>query len=355
MLPVIAIALTLAAPAPDQPTIKVGGMVQPELTFFPADDDEAYTAGFQFRRMRPMLTASWGIATLRLVPELAGSRVRGQDVFLDLTLQKDACGSLVLRVGKDKPPISMDLLQSSTTLAFLERSPTAQLSPDRDIGVALHFKRGIFESSLMVANGTADVSNVDAPTGDFEVSARLGVSAGPVFFGVSGSYGEADEGATLPSYRSNGRRALFESGEVVDPSSDVRWRLGGHLRVELGPALIFAEAIHSEHRVALGAWQAGVSVLAGTSDKNKWNQLDKGGDLELAARVGQLATDLFAGRDDDERLGYTSASLAVSYNLDGRLKVIAGYEIALWDALLDDRAHEQVVGLRLQGLLLETP
>lgn len=350
-LPLVALLLSTPNPEPTAarppaPVVKVGGMMQPELNAFPGNGDGSH--GFQFRRLRTILNASWGAFSLKLVPEFAGSRVRGQDVSLDIALHKDACGSLVLRVGKDKPPISIDLHQSSTNVPLLERGPTAQLVADRDIGLHLLFKRDIFEASVMVANGTPDVSNVDAPTGDFEAFANLGVTLGPIQLSASGSYGVAKDEETLPSYRSNGRTTLFEED---DPgrATDTRWRVGGSLRATFGPMLFWLEAIQSEHLVSVGAWQAGASLLFGSD--NAWNKYDKPGEVELAARAGQLGTFLFGGGEDPR--GYTSAAFAASWTVDEHVKLMAGYDLTMWNGALADRPDEHMVGLRLQMLLVE--
>lgn len=348
------ISLLSSAPAEPPPAktpapvkLKIGGMLQPELNLFPSDGDSRDRHGFQFRRLRTNLSASWGVFSLKLVPELAGSRVRGQDVFLDVTLHKDDCGSLVLRVGKDKPPISIDLLQSSTNIPLLERGPTGQLVADRDIGVLLLLKRGLFEATVMLANGTPDISNVDSPTGDFEVFASAGLTLGKIQLTASGSYGEADED-TLPGYRSSGRTTLFDD-EDEGWSRDTRWRVGGSLRATFGPMLLWLEAIHSEHLVSVGAWQAGASVLLGSD--NAWNKYDKPGDVELAVRAGQLGTFLFGGGSDAR--GYTSAAFALSWTVDEHIKLMAGYDLTMWSGVLASRADEHMVGLRLQMVLLE--
>lgn len=352
----VSLAVVLGAPETDHPVFKIGGLLQPEVSVSPGDSDKAFTDGFQFRRLRPMLQATWGRFSFKLVTEFAGSRVRGQDVMLDVTLAKSECGSLVLRVGKDKPPISSDLLVSSTTMSFPERGPTAQLTADRDIGVSLLGRYGVVEGQVAVMNGTADVSNVDQnPDEFFEVFGRVGVTAGPLFVAASGSVGEADEGKTLPSYRSGGRRALFASGEVMSPRPERRWRLMGHTHLELGPVMAWFEMGQSHHRVTVGAWQAGVSVIVNGDGTNPWNRLDNPGDIELAARVGSLRTDMFGSREDDEQLGYLSGAFAATWHIDKVMKLMAGYELTNWDGAISSRPDEHVVTLRLQALLSATP
>lgn len=336
-----------AKPAPVK--LKVGGMIQPELNLFPADDDGSTRQGFQFRRLRTNFSASWGVFSFKLVPEFAGSRIRGQDVFLDIALHKDDCGSLVLRVGKDKPPISIDLLQSSTNIPLLERGPTGQLVADRDIGVQLLLKRDIFEATVMLGNGTPDVSNVDSPTADFEVFASAGLTLGPIQLGAAGSYGKAEDEEAIPGYRSSGRTTLFEE-EDAGRDEDTRWRVGGSLRATFGPMLIWLEAIQSEHLVSIGAWQAGASLLIGSD--NAWNKYDKPGDVELAVRAGQLGTNLFGGGDDAR--GFTSAAFAASWTIDEHIKLMAGYDLTMWSGALAERADEHMVGLRLQMVMLES-
>jgi len=355
----VALALLAADPAPaaDRLVIKVGGLIQPELIMDLGDGDDVFTDGFRFRRLRPMFLAKWGMATLRIVPELAGSRVRGQDVYLELALWKSDCGGLTLRIGKDKPPLSMDLAQSSTTMSFLERGTTSQLSPDRDIGVSLIFKWQALETQVMVGNGAPDLSSNDsALSEDFEVYARVGVTAGPVFLAAAGSYGSESETVAPPEYRSSGRRPLVDDAEAnPDAESEVRKRLGGMGRVELGPVRVWVEAFLTAGRVAMGAWQGGVSVIVNDDGENPWNQLNKPGEVEVAARVGHMSVRPFDVEADGAKPKLYSAGLSTTWSIDKYLKLIAGYEFTTWDGHLTPRADEHFVGLRLQALVLETP
>ncbi len=360
----VAISLLAADPAgpadtaQDRLVIKVGGLIQPELIMDVGDADDVFTDGFRFRRLRPMIVASWGMATLRIVPEFAGSRVRGQDVFVDLALWKNECGSLTMRVGKDKPPLSMDLGQSSTTMSFLERGPTSQLSPDRDIGVSVNFKWQAFETQVMVGNGAPDLSSNDsALSEDFEVYARVGVTAGPVYVAAAGSYGTESETGAPPEYRSSGRRPLVDDGEPnPDAESQVRKRLGGMGRVELGPVHAWVEAFLTDGRVAMGAWQGGVSVIVNGDGTNPWNRLNKPGEVEVAARVGHMAVSPFDDElEDDAKPKLYSAGISTTWSIDKYVKLIAGYELTMWDGHATPRADEHFVGLRLQALVLETP
>lgn len=208
-------ALVTASPE-DGPKVTLGAFLQPQLLFYPGDKGDYSHDGFSFRRARPVFQAEWGKWSFKFVPDFADGKLRLQDVFLDLTLAESACGELTLRVGKDKPPIAQDLLQSSSTLLFLERSAVAQLSPDRDIGIALLGAYGILNGHLMLGNGSADLESMEKGLSDsVELYARLGVDLNTVAFGISSSIGwpSTTDG---PQYRTIGRRDLPVLAEGTD-------------------------------------------------------------------------------------------------------------------------------------------
>lgn len=365
----LASGAALAEPAPDKPKpeLRLGGFLQPELVFFPADEAEAYRDEFRMRRLRLLLRAKWGDFAFRLVPELSNGQLRIMDANIDLTLYKEGEDSLVLRVGKDKTPISMDLLSSSSTLSLIERGPTAALAPTRDFGLGLLGRFGPVEAQVMLADGAADGGNVDANIGDdFEVSGRVGVHLGPAFVGVSGSWGEA-RGATVATYRTPGRATLrsLPSGDDAPAGAGERWRAGAHARLETGPVVVWAEGLLSKHDVQIGgddvdlgsagAYELGVSVLA-TGGDNAWDSMKAPGTIELAARFGALDENPFdatpvldEGGVLSEGVGYLTGAFAVTWHIDAILKLAAGYEVTA----IEDRDTEHFIGLRLQAYLLE--
>lgn len=340
---------------PERPTLRLGGLIQPELIVALSDADAAVTDEFRFRRLRTMVGASWGQVSFRIVPEFAGGRVRGQDVYMDIVLWKDASDSLTLRVGKDKPPLSVDLWQSSTAMSFLERGPSSQLVPDRDTGAMLTLKWQWLEAQVMVANGGPDLTSNDTVVGeDFEVYVRLGVRAGPAVVAVTGSYGDAAETA-IPNYRSVGRRPALESTTPLEsPSDEARRRLGASARVEAGPVHGWVEALVSDHIVSVGAWQAGLSVIVTETDQNPFNRLNPAGDVEIAARVGQFTTEPLERAGEDGRQGYWNAGLSATWSIDSRLKLVAGYEYTTWSGHATPRSDEHLLGVRLQAYAYES-
>jgi hypothetical protein len=289
------------------------------------------------------------------------------DASVEARLWRKDQDSLSLRVGKDKPPISMDLLSSGANLSLLERGPTAQLSPTRDIGVALFGTFGPLEAHAMLSNGAADGTTTDPNSDDaFELSARLGVHLGPSFVGLSGSVGEA-HGATVSTYRTPGRRVLraLPTGDSPALGDGLRWRAGAHARLATGPLLVWGEALMSRHEVArddasidlgsAGAWEAGLSWLVGGD--NAWDQAHKPGSLELALRIGGLDENPFDTREVlgegdlgvDPGRGFLTGAFAMSWQVDSHISAVLGYEVT--DA--DGMNLEHLVGLRLQGHILE--
>ncbi len=71
---------------------------------------------------------------------------------------------LKLRLGKFKPPIGLERLQSDADMPLLERGLTANLSPTRDVGVQLFGEvlAGIVHYALGVFDGAVDNASADS-------------------------------------------------------------------------------------------------------------------------------------------------------------------------------------------------
>jgi hypothetical protein len=365
------LTLTLSTPAePARPKVdlRVGGLVQSDFLYFPDDEDDAYRDEFRIRRLRPLIRGGVGAFSFRLTPDIANGNLRVMDAYVDARLHRSDESELILRFGKDKPPVSMDLLSSSTTLSLLERGLTAQLSPTRDLGVALLGHHGVLEGHLMLANGAPDGSTTDPNSGDdLEVSARIGLHFDRALVGVSGSVGEA-RGATVATYRTPGRRTLraLPTGDDVAVGDGLRWRAGAHGYLGLGPVLVWTEALISRHEVtragteldlgSAAAWNLGLSWLSHSRD-NVWDAMRPADTLELAARFGLLDEGAF---EDTPSLGdgeltidapkrlFTGA-FAATWHIDSHFKAVVGYEVTKVDGF----NLEHMLGLRLQANILE--
>lgn len=290
---------------------------------FPGDDGHVQ---LRVRRFRPGLKATlFGDYILRWTVDLSDSKL----TVLDANIEGGTCPRFHWRVGKDKPPFSYDLLQSSTSTPFFEPGPTAQLSGTRDLGVQLLglLADGVVDYQIGLFNGAADNANPDVDTDErFDIGGRvtlrpfkpLGVAAlAALSLGVTGSYGAAAGTAATPSvasYRTTGRATWFRYAKGSDLTDTTvadgeRTRLGGHLDWRVGPLGVFGEVIVSEQDLRLGAvrghvsnlaWQAYASLLL-TGERSTRGAVvpavafdprtGGAGAFELAARFGQLDVD----------------------------------------------------------------
>ena len=114
--------------------LKVGAYVQTDGRFFFDDEDNKAKSEFVVRRARLDLQGTvFRYFDFRLLPDFGGSSVQLYDAYLDLNYFSQA----KLRVGKYKPPIGLERLQSATSLMFVERGLPTNLVPTRDIGLQL--------------------------------------------------------------------------------------------------------------------------------------------------------------------------------------------------------------------------
>lgn len=107
------------------------------------------------RRARPSLDGRlFKYFDFTLQPDFAGSKLQLLDAYGDLHFWSE----LQLRIGKMKPPIGLERLQSSRDTFFPELALPSQLPPNRDVGAELHgnLGNGTVEWAVGVFNGVTD-------------------------------------------------------------------------------------------------------------------------------------------------------------------------------------------------------
>jgi phosphate-selective porin OprO/OprP len=140
---------------------------------------------------------------------------------------------LRLRVGKMKPPIGLERLQSDADLPFLERALTQNLSAQRDVGVQLwgDIAGGIAHYALGVFNGGPDNGGADTDLNhakDFEGriffqpfkaqglrdfgSLGVGIAAG-----TGNRKGRLPTNTGLSTFRTSGQNTFFQ---YLAPATD---------------------------------------------------------------------------------------------------------------------------------------
>jgi phosphate-selective porin OprO/OprP len=370
-------------------SFRLRGYVQSDARFFGAKGPVAPgSSTFLLRRVRPILEATaYKYFGLRLMPDFGG----GQVVLYDAYAEAKPNAALNLRIGKFKPPIGLERLQSATDVRFVERGLPTSLVPNRDVGVQLNgdligarvqYQVGAFD-------GAPDAANLDgdASTGK-DVAGRLffrpfaaNPSAPDLGFGVAGSSG-TEQGTlsapALPTYKTTGQLALFRYRADGTAANTVlaegrRTRVSPQGYFYAGPVGVLAEYVRSTQHVRRAtqvgaltsqAWQvSGGWVLTGeresyTSvtpdhplDGTKTGGL---GALELVARYGVLTTDpsafpTFADPATQPRRA-RAAGVGLNWRLTRGVVFAADYERTQLDGpdAATARSTEHAVLTRLQ-------
>ena len=333
---------------------RLRGYVQSDARFFGATGPVAPgSSTFLLRRVRPILEATaYKYFGLRLMPDFGN----GQVVLYDAYAEAKPTAALNLRVGKFKPPIGLERLQSATDVRFVERGLPTSLVPNRDVGVQLYgdLLKARVQYQVGAFDGAPDAAIVDgdAATGK-DVSGRLFIrpfatnSSGPdLGIGIAGSSGteQGSPSATgLGAYRTTGQLALFRyRGDGTAPNTVLadgrRTRVSPQGYLYVGPVGVLAEYVRATHNVRRAttvaaltneAWQvSGGWVLTGeresyasvTPDHPLDGSKSGGlGALELVARYGVLTTDANAFPTFADPATQTRRARAAGIGLNWRL------------------------------------
>ena len=307
-------------------SFRLRGYVQSDARFFGANGPVAPgSSTFLLRRVRPIFEATaYRYFGLRLMPDFGG----GQAVLYDAYAEAKPNAALNVRVGKFKPPIGLERLQSATDVRFVERGLPTNLVPNRDVGVQLFgdLAKARVQYQVGAFDGAPDAANIDgdASTGK-DVAGRLFLrpfapsASGPdLGIGIASSTGTEQGTLTatgLGAYRTTGQLALFRyrsdgtaANTVLAEGRRTRVSPQGYLYV--GPVGVLAEYVRSTHNVRRAtnaaelsnqAWQvSGGWVLTGERESYTSvapdHPLDGSrsgglGAVELVARYGVLTTD----------------------------------------------------------------
>jgi phosphate-selective porin OprO/OprP len=358
--------------------IKLRGNLQVDHRVFLGDNPPANeTIGL--RRVEPILEGSLGaLVGFRLKADFAGDAPTLAEAYADLRFDP----AYTLRVGKFKSPVGLERLQSSSSLAMIERSFPTELAPNQDIGAQLQgeLAAGAFNYAIGLFNGAPD--GRDSPTTDADDNVEF---AGRVFFepralrglgfGIGASAGDKQGSGNnfLPRYRTPGQATFFSyRSAVAADGRHVRWSPQAYYyRNRFG---LLGEWIRSEQDVVVGATQAELAneawqltaswVLTGEEagyrgvarpahpfaiDGQGW------GAWELVARVGELDVDddafpLFA----DPATAATRArtwGLGLNWYLNPNLKLVFNHAHTNFDGGAPagaDRSDEEIFFSRVQ-------
>jgi phosphate-selective porin OprO/OprP len=283
---------------------------------------------FLIRRFRPAMDGTvLSIVNFKFTPDFAGGSVSVFDAFADV----GPFPWLHLMVGKFKSPLGLERLQSDADLAFIERAIDQNLTPQRDVGVALwgEVLGGFVVYNAGIYNGNADSTNTDVDANhakDFVGRLLIqpfkleGLGAagdlGVHFAASTGNRFGLATSAQLPSYKSGGQNTIFaytaptgDSTGINTPFAHLRQtRINPGIFYYYGPVGVLGEYVWSKQGVQKGntlatlkqqAAHATASVVIGGRNgytgatPNQNLDLKKGtlGALEIAVRWNYLKID----------------------------------------------------------------
>ena len=294
-------------------TLKIGADLQVDARTFTGKGSTSLTDQLLLRRVRPTFSGTvYKFVDYYFRPDFG----QGTTVIYDAYIQLNYFSRANLRVGKFKPPVSMERLQSDDDTSFVERGLPTLLAPSRDIGFQLSgdlvkqrisYQAGVFNG--VPDNGLSDASpsNHRDYAGRIFVTPFLPTEANPLRglgFGVGASGGTVD-GIALPGYKTVGQNTFIAFASGVT-SAGHRTRLAPQAYYYAGPFGLLAEYTLTEEGfqkgairrdIAFRAWQVEASyILTGEkksfispTPKKAFDPKNHGwGAIELAARVGNF-------------------------------------------------------------------
>jgi phosphate-selective porin OprO/OprP len=257
-------------------SLKIRLLIQADSRFFKDDRSGNLTDAFLVRRARPILEGTvGGYTNFLLTPDFASN---GKTVLYDAYFDVAPWTFAKLRVGKFKPPIGLEHLQSDPALIFAERAFPSDLVPNRDTGLQLF--GDVFGSALSYAvaltNGsgdnntntsltapvTSDTDNNDGkevtgrisakPFKNTEISVLQGLGVG-----IGASY--AKQSGITPNYVTPGQVAIFAAAAPT-PASFANTPVidGAHTRIAPEFSWYYHSlGIYSEYVRSSQVWRVG--------------------------------------------------------------------------------------------------
>ncbi|HEX2862684.1 MAG TPA: porin [Lacunisphaera sp.] len=237
-----------------QTSLRLRGLVQADYRWFDAANDPADT--FLLRRARLIFEGKFNnIFSYVVQPELGGTIQ-----ILDANLNAAFSPAFNVRAGKFKTPVGLEQLQSDPVAFFNERSVATGLTPNRDVGIAVHgdLANKTVNYTVAVLNGVADGGNNVTGSADFDsdksIAAR--VFATPfandkesffngLGFGIGVSKGDyATVNGRAAGYRTDGQQNFFTyDASVIAAGEGLTWSPQGYFYN--GPLGILAEYVVS--------------------------------------------------------------------------------------------------------------
>ncbi len=346
---------TFSISSPDKTySLRIGGHFQLDGKFFPSNDSDLLTNSFNLRRARPILEASLGqYVDFRFVPDFGN----GQTLIYDAYANVKISPYFIVRGGKFKTPLGLELLQNDPDLTFMERSLASDLVQNRDEGVEIYGNvKQRFKYQFAVDNGSPIGANIALPSqGGKNVVERIFVTPfAPseiaalkgLGFGIGSSQGRQNRGATLPTLVSTGGQAVFFSytGTAAVPSTftdGTMINISPQAYYYAGPLGLMAEYVTSTQDI--GGTTANKNTIVRSIDNHAWQVAGSWMLTGEPNSYGNIVPRKAVEGGGHER-GWGAWQLAVRYS---ELKIDpVAFTSGLADITKSARAsHEWVVGL----------
>jgi phosphate-selective porin OprO/OprP len=239
-------------------SLRLRGLVQGDYRYYDSANDPADT--FLLRRARLIFEGRFNkIFSYVVQPELGGTIQ-----ILDANLNAALSPAFNVRVGKFKTPVGLEQLQSDPVAFFNERSVATNLTPNRDVGLAVwgDLLNNTVNYTVAVLNGVPDGGNNVTGSADFDsdktIAARVfatpfvndkdsilnGLGVG--FAVSSGDY--ATTAGRTAGFRTDGQQTFFSyDASVVAAGSGLSWSPQAYYYN--GPLGILAEYVGTSFEV----------------------------------------------------------------------------------------------------------
>jgi phosphate-selective porin OprO/OprP len=336
---------------------------------------------FLFRRVRLDFGGTlFQHIDFRVMPDFANSTLTLFDAWVNFRYFPKA----QLQVGKMKPPLGLERLQSATATMFIERAFPTLLVPSRDLGAMLwsELAEGLVTYQIGAFNGVRDGGTQDVDTDDgkdlvgrlfFHPLRPLGNEWLDGFgVGLAGSWGRVDEQSPT-SFRTTAAATNFFAYREGASGDGERMRWSPQAYWYAGPFGFVAEYVSSEQEMRRaadrenltnGAWQVALSYAL-TGENASYAGLipassfapgeGRWGAVEVAARYHSIDFDddsfpLYADPAESatQARGFT---VGLNWYLNRWIKVQLDYDRTWFDggaAAGADREDESMILTRLQ-------
>lgn len=296
--------------------LKIGADIQIDSRSPFGEGSTGLSDSILLRRVRPTFSGTvYKYVDYYIRPDFG----QGTTVIYDAYAELKYFNRFRLRVGKFKPPVGLERLQSDDDTSFSERGLPTLLVPSRDIGFQFSgdLVRGRANYAIGVFNGVPDSSLSDtAPSTHRDFAGRIFLTPfatdneSPLRglgFGIGASSGSVD-GQALPSYKTFGQNSFlpFAAGVI---EAGHRTRLAPQAYYYAGPFGLYTEygvtqeglqKTNVRTNVGFRAWQVQASyILTGEkkgftspTPKKSFDPSHGGwGAWEVAVRTGEFSAD----------------------------------------------------------------